>query len=426
LSTSPEPVRPFGLPSAEFRKYQIRNFALTWLSYASYYFTRKNVAVVKSTLNEDLGVSITMLGGIDTLYLAIYALGQFVNGGLGDKFGAKRMISVGMIGTALLSFIFGLSSHAWIFGLCFGLNGVFQSTGWPNNVKAMQPWIPRKRRGFLMGIWCTNYQVGGLVATALATFLLVNWGWRSAFFVPGVWVSIVGGLVLLFLVERPKDRGLPPIDPEESAETAPSPDGKPERSGFMEVIRMPVLWILGGAYFGLKLIRYSLLFWLPFFLHNGLDYDIGTAGYLSTSFEAGGIVGVFLIGRIADRFFSQNAMKFVVPVVFSLAGAFLLLQVVSPMGIWPVGLSLALIGFLLFGPDALISGAMAQNVGGDKSTASAAGFINGVGSIGGASSGLVTAYVSQAWGWNTLFTVFVGFAIISGFTLLPLAWKKKI
>ena len=39
-------------------------FALTWLSYASYYFTRKNLSVVKSRLYDTLHISTTALGTI--------------------------------------------------------------------------------------------------------------------------------------------------------------------------------------------------------------------------------------------------------------------------------------------------------------------------------------------------------------------------
>jgi sugar phosphate permease len=406
------------------RRLQARTFALTWLSYASYYLTRKNLSVVKSRLNTDLGVSVGALGGIDTLYLAMYALGQFVNGGLGDRFGARRMIAVGMIASAAVSVWFGLGSSVWIFALAFGLNGLFQATGWPNNVKAMAPWFARKSRGFVMGLWSTNYQAGGLIATAVATFLLVHFGWRSAFLGPAAWVAGVGLLVFFLLVERPEDRGLtPPREPEDGAPVVgPASNGK---SPFWEVIRVPALWILGTSYFGLKLIRYSLLFWLPFFLHRGLGYDEGTAGYLSTAFEAGGIVGVIVIGWIADRFFSKNPIRLVTPCILGLAGAFVLLRLAAPLGIWAVGTNLGLIGFLLFGPDTLICGAVAQNVGGGRAAASAAGLINGLGSTGAALQGLVTAYISQQWGWNALFSFFVVFSILSALTLLPLAIKKR-
>jgi sugar phosphate permease len=57
---------------------------------------------------------------------------------------------------------------------------------------------------------------------------------------------------------------------------------------------------------------------------------------------------------------------------------------------------MALVGFCLFGPDTLISGAAAQDIGGKHDVAKAAGFINGFGSTGAVFQGLVTSGMSTS------------------------------
>jgi sugar phosphate permease len=191
------------------------------------------------------------------------------------------------------------------------------------------------------------------------------------------------------------------------------------------MLRVPAVWALGGAYFGLKLIRYSLLFWLPYYLHTALGYDEGAAGYLSTSFEVGGIVGAVATGWVSDRWFPERRALLTAPMIFALAFALWLYQAVGDIGMVPNALAMALVGFLLFGPDALISGAAAQDLGGGRAAASAAGIINGLGSIGAILQGSLTATVSATWGWNALFWVFVVLALVSGFALLPLALRRR-
>jgi len=396
------------------RRLQARAFGLTWLSYASYYLCRKNLSVVKSRLDDELHVGVTTLGAIDTAYLVAYAGGQFLNGALGDRWGARRMIAAGMLASAAACVVFGAASSAWVFAIAFGLNGLFQSTGWPNNVKVMGAWFGRRLRGRIMGLWSTNYQIGGLAATALAAFLLVRFGWRAAFLLPAIATALVGVAVGVFLIEAP--------EPEAEAEA--SAPGSPA-SPFASMLRLPAVWILGGAYFGLKLIRYSLLFWLPFFLRRSLGYDDGTAGYVSTAFEAGGIAGAILVGWVADRWFTANPLRLVVPLVLALGGALFTLRLVAPSGTAATIAGLAAVGFLLFGPDTLISGAAAQNLGRERATASAAGIINGFGSVGAASQGMLTAAIAQRWGWDALFLCFVGFAVLSALALLPLAWRRS-
>lgn len=405
--------------------YQVRVFWLTWLSYACYYLTRKNFAYAKTTLETQLGVDTDVLGAIDTVYLGLYALGQFLNGALGDRFGARKMIGFGMIATGLSSVIFASGNNGWVFGFAFGINGLCQSTGWPNNVKAMAPWFTRKQRGAVMGAWCTNYQAGGLVSTVLATWLVSRYvwpngndAWENAFLVPAVIVSGVALLILFFLVETPQQVGLEPVEePTEEAESQ-------RKAPFRTMIRIPALWCLGGAYFGLKLIRYTLLFWLPYYLETVLGYSKEQAGYFSTPFEVGGIIGTIIIGWLTDRYFTRNRSRLTVPVLIGLAGALLLYQVVGPSGKVANALSLALVGFLLFGPDALISGAAAQDVGGPGATGSAAGIINGLGSIGGMLSGIITPFYKKAEAWDALFYTFVGLSVLSAVALLPLALKK--
>ena len=326
-----------------------------------------------------------------------------------------------MMCSAAAAWVFSGGSVFVVFLLAFGLNGLFQSTGWSNNVKAMAAWFPRHSRGTVMGFWCTCYAVGGAVSTALAGYLYQHHGWRTAFLVPAVWVAGVGLAIWFFLVERPADRGLPTIDegPTDEAVIAGA-----DRAALIRMLRVPAVWALGGSYFGIKLIRYSLLFWLPFYLNQALGYDRGAAGYLSTAFEAGGIVGAVLVGWASDRFVPNRRGLILAPMILVLAGALVVFQEVGSWGEGALVASLALVGFLLFGPDALISGAAAQDIGGGEAAGSAAGIINGLGSTGAVLSGIFTATISEAFGWQTLFWVFVAFAVLSSLALVPMAFRK--
>src|SRR5438477_12725532 len=99
-----------------------RVFTLTWLSYATYYFARKNFPVAKRTIQTELGISTAGLAAIDTGYLATYAIGQFAGGWLGDRIGSRRLIGYGVILSELLIAAFGASRTAPLFVLFFRLH----------------------------------------------------------------------------------------------------------------------------------------------------------------------------------------------------------------------------------------------------------------------------------------------------------------
>jgi sugar phosphate permease len=364
---------------------------------------------VKSTLQDRLGLSVGMLGWIDTGYLAAYAVGQFLSGVVGDRIGSRKLIGFGMLGVGAACAAFGLASAAWLFLILYILNGLFQSSGWPGTVKAMGSWFTPKERGTVMGIWSTCYQAGGLVATAVATFLFVRYGWRWAFLGPAIFIALVGVLNLLFLPERIGTTRS--TDTKSDATTPALPNSN--------VLHSPVLWSLSASYFCLKLIRYSILFWLPYYLNKVLGYSKAQAGYQSISFEVGGIVGSIVIGYISDRYFPGRRRYVASFMVAGLACALLLYTRLAPISMLLNFIGMALVGFCLFGPDTLISGAAAQDIGGKHDVAKAAGFINGFGSTGAVFQGLVTSGMSTSrFGWNGLFYLFVALSLVSSIALL--------
>ena len=386
-------------------------YGLTWLSYATYYFGRKGLGVAKATMEASLGK--TSLYGVETAYLAAYAIGQYLSGWMGDKTGARRLLGYGMLASAAACFAFGSSTGGALFLVAMFANGLAQSTGWPGNVKAMAEWTPPARRGAVMGLWSTCYQVGGIVATSAAAAAVRAWGWPWAFKGPAVAIALVGLLVLLLLRRGPLALATPTSA--ESAAQASADLAAARR----RLLRSPVIWSYGVAYFCLKLIRYSLLLWLPYYLEKVLLYEKVRAANVSNSFEIGGIAGTIVIGLLSDRL--RHVPRSVIAAIslLALAAAFQLYAVVGSTGQLANFLSMALVGFLLFGPDSLISGAAAQDAGGAGAAALAAGLINGIGSLGAILQEAVTRGVSARWGWDGLFHVFVALSLISALCLIP-------
>jgi sugar phosphate permease len=72
-----------------------------------------------------------------------------------------------------------------------------------------------------------------------------------------------------------------------------------------------------------------------------------------------------------------------------------------------------------------MSAAAAMDIGKGNHTGIAAGFINGVGSAGQLLSPYAVAYISEAYGWNNLFKVFVVMAFIAG-VMLAIKWNYGV
>ena len=121
---------------------------------------------------------------IDGAFLTAYALGQFISGVAGNRYGTRKVILTGMVGSVLAAAAMGASSVSAIIGIFFCLQGLCQSSGWAPLTKNIGCFFSQRQRGTIMGLWCTNYAVGGLVASIYAGYCGSLLGWRYAFFVP--------------------------------------------------------------------------------------------------------------------------------------------------------------------------------------------------------------------------------------------------
>ena len=230
-----------------YQRWRAITFGITWLAYVGFYFTRKSFPVAKIGILEDPTIEITKasLGWIDGLFGVAYALGQFIWGMCGDKFGPRKVVLIGMFFSVIVAVAMGMSSTVILFGALFFCQGLCQSTGWAPLTKNVSYWFSRKERGRTYGFWATNYAIGGMLASMFAGYMaLVFLNWRFAFFMPAIVLAVIWLLFLLLQKNRP---GLPSIE-DYHGETVDilakdeTPEDEPEGSWKVigEVFRNPV------------------------------------------------------------------------------------------------------------------------------------------------------------------------------------------
>jgi OPA family sugar phosphate sensor protein UhpC-like MFS transporter len=397
-----------------FRRYRLQLFVATWLSYFGFYVVRKVYAVVKLPLKEHFGLDDLQIAWPWTIYLVTYMLGQFLAAGLGRRFESRRILAVGMCVAAAANFVIGMlvdaeTTRAFLW-MCvtMGIFGFAQATGWPHNVALFANWTRKAERGTLFAVWGTCYQFGAVFGKGLAGFLL---GWLGL-----AWSFYGSSLVLIaFTVyfvlrarERPESAGLSLHD-EAEPEPAPAAAGG---SAVRESDALPRAFVvsivaMGLIYFGFKFLRYALDSWSALILGEHFGLSISNAAYLSTAFDWVGFLGVLVAGYWSDRIPGSRRA----PVIFWMTCGCLL----ATTAMWMVGLTspvffvmlLGLIGFMAMGPDSLLSGAGAMDVGNRRQAAVAAGVINGLGSIGPIVQEPVIGWLKKTQGLDSVFLLLV-------------------
>ena len=412
-----------------YKRWRWQIFAITWLAYAGFYLTRKSFSVAKIAIGEGttLGITPAQLAWIDGAFLTAYAIGQFIWGVAGDRFGTRKVILIAMPCSVLAALGMGLSSSAVLFGSLFFIQGVAQSAGWAPLSKNISNFFTRQERGTVMGLWCTNYAVGGIVASIFAGQMGEKFGWRYAFFMPALALGGICALFWLFQRDTPEELGLAPI---EAYHTASHPsaasletDAKTESSWqiIKEVLRTPTVLLLCAVYFCLKPARYAILFWGPKYINDKLGTGMAESGFLSSMFEFAGPFSVLVAGFISDKVFASRRMPISVICLFLLSVVLYFLDS-FPATRWMLGGSLFLIGLLTFAPDSLISGTAAVDFGTRKHASTATGLINGFGSIGAIVGGTIPGFFWKQWGWHGVFLA-LSVAVMAGALLLLPKWN---
>lgn len=139
--------------NARYERWRWQIFGITWLAYASFYFTRKAFSVAKVGMEQDPTIMLTkeMMANIDASYLIAYAIGQFMWGFFADRFGSRAIILGGLLASIAAACLMGLFQGTVLFIIFMFIQGLGQSTGWSSLCKNMGNFFSRRERGCVMG-----------------------------------------------------------------------------------------------------------------------------------------------------------------------------------------------------------------------------------------------------------------------------------
>ncbi|KFM64549.1 Sugar phosphate exchanger 2, partial [Stegodyphus mimosarum] len=216
--------------------YQTSVLILTFIAYTTFHMSRRPLAVVKNSLNQDCSrltppagmilnnVTIyswcnwapfdkadanRLLGVLDSVYVFAYAICMFLSGMLAERIDLRYYLTFGMLLSGLFTYFFGMAYYLHIHSFAFFISiqvlaGAVQCTGWPGVVACVGNWFGKGRRGLIFGIWNAHLYVGNILGAYIAGYFVVqNWG--LSFIIPGAIVGAVGFILFLFLVPHPED-----------------------------------------------------------------------------------------------------------------------------------------------------------------------------------------------------------------------------
>jgi sugar phosphate permease len=405
------------------RSWRVHVFAATWLSYVGFYFCRVPFSKAKGAIGDTAHWDAKTLGNIWAAYLIAYAVGQLLASRMGPKLGPRRNVLLGMAVSIAVTIAMGVTLTWPVMAGLVAINGLAQATGWSGNVGTMASWFHKHERGRVMGLWSTNFTVGAIVPGLVMAGVLEIAPWPWCFFV-GASVLVPIWLVFYrFQRNRPEDVGLAAIDDPVTAideSTAPEPT-RLSREAWTNLLLVAVF------YFFAKFIRYGLWSWAAYFLKNNYHLGDSKAAAYSIAFDLAGIPGVALTGWLSDRYFASRRGGVSLIMMLGAVGATALLMVFGGTSVAVFVLLFAAVGFTLYGPDALLTGAGAIDIGSRRLATFATAMISCIGSLGAVVQELLISrvYNPNQDGLVPIFAMLFGSAALAAAFCGALVWRNR-
>jgi OPA family sugar phosphate sensor protein UhpC-like MFS transporter len=379
-----------------YRRGRWLTFASITLGYGVFYTARLSLSVAKKPMIDAGVVDAEGLGSIGSALLLTYAFGRFTNGFLSDRAHIGRFMGVGLLASALLNLLFGLSSLFWVFVLVWALNGWFQSMGSAPSVVNIAHWFSHSERGTRYGVWSIAHSLGEGMTFVLTSALVAALGWRAAFFGPAALCGAVALALFFTVLDRPATYGLPVVADFRQDHAAPTRHDATTWELQLEVLRNPAVWVLGLAGASLYVARYGVNNWMVLYFQEAKGYGLVAAGFNLTVFTVAGLIGTALSGAISDRWFRAQRGPVIVLYGLGLIAALIAVFVTPAGAVWLDRGLMAVGGFSMGGLVCFLGGLAAIDICPKRATGAAMGLIGLFSYLGAAVQDQVSGSLLQA------------------------------
>ena len=344
--------------------------------YLFYYTGRQTFGFAIPGIQAELKLDKQTLGWISAAMLWAYAVGQMINGNLGDKFGGRRMMCLGAVASFVLNWFTSLGIGFKSLAVAWGMNGLAQSMGWAPGSRLVSNWFSARERGRAFGMFVLAAGMSSVLSfvTSLIVLDVLHLNWRWIFRLP-VFLMLLGGLVVWFVArDRPSAMGFAELPDDDGPQTAISNKTETTWQRYGVALRNGRLLLAGFAIGFQNTVRYGLLIWVPvYFL--GKDFKDDPLGkWISLALPVGMALGALASGWISDRFCNSRRSGVI--------ATFMILAAVSAMGMYllPPGHLLGvpvlfLAGFFAYGPQSAFW-ALAPDLLGRARAGTAVGVMN--------------------------------------------------
>lgn len=215
-------------------------------------------------IRSALGLTFTQGGALAAVPIFVYALMQIPAGLMADHYGLKKIFFIGVLGTSMLSFTFGLVAEYWQAFLAQLVSGIFRALIFASVMALLASWFGPERRATAMSLYLIGMFSGQLIVSALGPSLVRLYNWRFPF----ISFSSLGILAALVFLRLGKD----------------SPQTESwQKTGITEAVKLfnhPFMWTCAILQYVRLAVMLGIMSWLPSLLIDEKGLSLQMTGLI--------------------------------------------------------------------------------------------------------------------------------------------------
>lgn len=396
------------------------------------YIDRVNISITARHMMPALGLTNVEMGQIFSVFVLGYALFQIPGGWLGDRWGARKILTLAVIWWSIFTALTALAPTSFLAGILgiWGslmvvrfLIGVGEAAALPNFNRAVANWCGPHERGLGIAITISGIGIGSALTPPITAWIMVNYGWQTAFYLAGAIGVVIALIWFWYATDRPEDH--PGVNAQEAAlirgntpiQTA---EDRPTPVPWKAFAQTPSVWWLVFSYTCFGYVAYVYMSWFYLYLVDERGFSVlRGAVYASSPFIAMTIfcpLGGWLTDQLSKRLGLNKGRSWMGLAGMSLAALSIILGAINDA-------PFAAIAFLSLGAGWLyftIGAFWSVPVDLSKSHAGTlSGLMNTGANLGGTLSPTLTPWIANQFGWSVSLGVAAAIALIGA-----LAWLR--
>ncbi len=396
------------------------------------YVDRVNISVTARQMMPAFGLTDGQMGHIFSAFVLGYALFQIPGGWLGDRWGARRVLTAAVLWWSLFTALTAVAAIlplvdlvgiAGSLALVRFLLGIGEAAALPNFNRAVADWLDPQERGLGIGIAIGGIGVGSALTPPIAAWLMVNFGWQTVFYWSAALGLLIAGFWYWCTADHPARQTRTTGSKRREGPASRRTDGETSVSGktpWKAIAATPTVWWLVLSYSCLGYVAYVYMSWFYLYLVNVRGFgELRGAVFASVPFLAILVfcpLGGWVTDRLAAAYGVTKGRSATGMAGMLLSGTVIALGAAVDSA-WIAILCLSLgAGWLYF----TVGAYWASTADLSKAHAGTlSGLMNTGANLGGSLSPTLTPWLAEQWGWSVSLGVAALIAILGG-----LMWLK--